>query len=163
VCVCVCSGVGPWRLDARVCFSVSCSDDAIAREHNFHRNVRYVNAMNRRYKQIGSDLVLAVNLLADHSEAELYQRAGVKSTPKPASNGAYRVHAAPKSLADIPSSVNWITAGAVTQVKDQGICGCVCSVPVTAAHDLIDVCAVPCSSCWSFGTAETLEVRGRRV
>jgi hypothetical protein len=41
--------------------------ETYAREHHFHRNVRYINTMNRFYKHTGSTLVLAVNPLADHS------------------------------------------------------------------------------------------------
>ena len=63
------------------------------------------------------------------------KRAGVNDRKRPENNGAYRMHTAPASMAGIPASINWVEQGAVTEVKDQGICG----------------------SCWSFGTAEELE------
>lgn len=106
-----------------------CYNDAEYRERklNFIRNKEYiekVNSENRSYK-------LKLNHLADRSEEELNILMGLKrSTDKDYANHAYKMSNNKK-----PESIDWRDYGAVTEVKDQCMCG----------------------SCWTYGTTGVLE------
>eukprot|EP00475_Leptophrys_vorax_P015628 TRINITY_DN2192_c0_g1_i1.p1 TRINITY_DN2192_c0_g1~~TRINITY_DN2192_c0_g1_i1.p1 ORF type:complete len:527 (-),score=129.86 TRINITY_DN2192_c0_g1_i1:78-1658(-) len=97
------------------------------RLQTYHNNLRYIASVNRQKK----GYELAVNHLADRFEYELRSLHPSKGRSKP-NNAMYTFSSVSSKL---PESVDWRTAGAVSDVKDQGICG----------------------SCWSFGAAETIE------
>lgn len=80
---------------------------------------------------------MAMNQFGDMTEAELkayvYPRPPVSTLDKV--RPADRVHEARGPAKALPTSVNWVDKGAVNPPKDQGICG----------------------SCWTFGTAGSVE------
>jgi C1A family cysteine protease len=105
---------------------------------HFSRNLRFIHMRNRQSIQQGASLRLEANFLADATDAERAKRSGVThraADPAIRMVGPVAIHTAPVDTSSVPSSIDWVAKGAVTHVKDQGICG----------------------SCWSFGTAETIE------
>ncbi|TMW64239.1 hypothetical protein Poli38472_012861 [Pythium oligandrum] len=96
---------------------------------NYHHNLRYINAMNRK----GLSYHLAPNAFADLSHTELMRMHHPNMVKRAEDNGANDIHDV--SGTTLPDEFDWRQKGAVTPVKDQGSCG----------------------SCWTFGTTGAIE------
>lgn len=103
------------------------------RKEIFRQNIRFVHSTNRA--KLG--YTLTINHLADLNDIELKALRGKQYTPG-YNGGEPFPYTGPDlyaSLKDLPESLDWRLFGAVTQVKDQSVCG----------------------SCWSFGTVGAIE------
>nr|XP_054772774.1 crustapain-like [Lytechinus pictus] len=101
----------------------------VERKSHFTKNVRMIHSINRA--NLG--YVLAINHLADQSHYELKRMKGRLRQTQPNNGFPYTGSDIPDDA--IPDHIDWNVRGAVSPVKDQAVCG----------------------SCWSFGSAETIE------
>jgi len=103
------------------------------RLETFRKNMLFVEQHN---SQNADDHTVGLNHMADYTEAEYKQLLGYKKHMKK-EHHHHKKHHRNLEENDLPASVNWVEAGAVTPVKNQGQCG----------------------SCWSFSATGAMEGR----
>jgi len=104
------------------------ADELFLRYENFKNKLDLVSEWNQKPS---ITFTKGINAYSDMSSAEMKAKLnGYK--PKAASAKKYKM---PKDNFDLPASVDWVKAGAVTGIKDQGQCG----------------------SCWAFSTTGSVE------
>lgn len=84
--------------------------------------MHFIHAANTQARAEGRSLRLAPNHLTDMTKEELRVFQGAPGRPRPEHNGAHEAFS-PRSDVSLPTSVDWRAKGAVTPIKDQGICG----------------------------------------
>merc|ERR1719418_397810 len=105
-------------------------DEEVKRFNIFKSNVEQIEFHNSQR----SSYSRAINAFTDLSEEEFKaNHLGLKTFPS--SSSLPRSVRARNASRDLPNSVNWVTEGAVTAVKDQGQCG----------------------SCWAFSLTSQVE------
>ncbi|CAN6553174.1 unnamed protein product [Malus baccata var. baccata] len=108
--------------------------DSVEKERRFHifkNNVEFVEKFNSEGNKTYS---LRINRFSDMTNDEVLRYyTGYKQPTESTSSADASFTYKSLSLTDVPPSIDWRERGAVTPVKDQGICGCVWAFSAVAA------------------------------
>ncbi|KAL9269857.1 Senescence-specific cysteine protease SAG39-like protein, partial [Drosera capensis] len=102
-----------------------------ARFQIFQKNVELIEAHNK----MGKSYTLSVNQFADLTDEEFEKMYASYKGPESLRHDSKHTSFKYENYASVPASINWVSMGAVTPVKNQGTCG----------------------SCWAFAAIATVE------
>lgn len=101
----------------------------------FQQNLRRIEEHNEKFHKGEKSYYLGVTQFSDISREEFLSMLNYSRVTKPSDDKHGFLHKV--TNVDVPTEVNWVTQGAVTEVKNQGNCG----------------------SCWAFSTVSTNKKR----
>nr|AHA62778.1 RCR3-like cysteine protease [Mirabilis jalapa] len=128
----------------------------------FKENVKRIEEFNRGSGNGKKSYTLGVNAFTDLTNEEFKAiYANNKWKPSNISNSQKTSFSYDGDLADVPSSMDWRTMGAVTGIKDQGPCGCCWAFAVVAAVEGLN--AIKTQNLESLSEQQLLDCNGRHM
>ncbi|KAK3017646.1 hypothetical protein RJ639_003263, partial [Escallonia herrerae] len=114
--------------------------DEDIRSKVYNDNVEFIETFN---KDKTHTYKLGVNAFADLTNEEFRSRNGYKIPPMPPKPTTFKY----EGVTEVPPSIDWRDQGAVTAVKDQGMCGvrCLTIIKIFSRHGIRSYNSAPVS------------------